>query len=177
MKYVFFTMVFLTLSAGTLIGQNNPKPAPRFTSVYTNLGKSCKALRGSAGTDDASLCKGVSGYQIRVYSSAASLHMNAEMSGKPESISLTTLSVDFDESKTRVEWRLADGKPFAVIIRVPKYGEPTTDNPYFGKVTGQELIIRGLKGYEGIDLSVDGKTPQANLKAREAADKAYAQTR
>ncbi|MEO8572744.1 MAG: hypothetical protein ABI481_02155 [Pyrinomonadaceae bacterium] len=165
-----YIAIFLILLAGTNFGQ----AGTRFTSAYTSLGAGCKTLSGKNGTDDASLCRGVGGYQIRVYGSAALVHINAEMKGEEGSESLATLSVDFNESKTRVEWRLANGKPFAVILRVPKYGDPTDDNPYFGKVVGEQLIIRGLKGYE-IDLAVDAKTANANAKARELADKAYSE--
>ena len=164
-----FAITFLILLAGATFAQS----PTRFTSVYTSLGSGCKTLSGTNGTDDASLCRGVGGYQIRVYGSAAAVHINAEMKGQEESENLTTLSIDFNESRMRVEWRLANGKPFAVIMRVPKYGDPTDDNPYFGKVVGEELIIRGLKGNE-INLTVDAKTANANLKARSLADKAYA---
>ena len=146
--------------------------APRFTSAYTSLGAGCKILRGEGGTDDASLCRGLAGYQIRIYGSAAAVHIAAEKKGTDTSISLATLNTDFDERKTRLEWRLANGKPFAIIMRVPKYGESTPEDPYFGKVIGQELIVRGLPGYE-IDLTVDASDPRANGKARQLADRAF----
>lgn len=168
-KNALFSVTFLIMLSVTAFAQT----PTRFASVYTSLGKGCKTLRGENGTDDASICRGVGGYQVRVYGSAAATHINAEKKGSDESINLATLSIEFNESKTNLEWRLANGKPFAVIIRVPKYGDATDENPYFGRVIGQELIIRGLKGYD-IELSVDAKTTNANLKARELADKAYA---
>jgi hypothetical protein len=45
-----------------------------------------------------------------------------------------------------------------------------------GKITGESLIVVGLKGYE-IDETVDAKTPNANSKARDFADKAYARVK
>jgi len=46
-----------------------------------------------------------------------------------------------------------------------------------GKITGESLVVTGLKGYE-IHETVDVKsTPNANLKARELADKAYLKTK
>ena len=166
-RNALFAITFLILLSVAAFAQT----ATRFTSVYTSLDVGCKTLGGKDATDFASLCRGVGGYQIRVYSSAAAVHINADMKGGSQS--LATLSIDFDQSKIQVEWRLANRKPFAVILRVPKYGDPTDDNPYFGKVIGEELIIRGLNGNE-IALTVDAKTANANLKARELADKAYA---
>jgi hypothetical protein len=71
-----------------------------------------------------------------------------------------------------VEWRLANGKPFALIMR--KYAYAGSEQcATGGKITGESLIVVGLKGYE-IDETVDAKTPNANAKARDLADKAYA---
>jgi hypothetical protein len=72
-----------------------------------------------------------------------------------------------------VEWRLADGKPFAVIMRVYEYaGDDMCSNG--GKIKGESLMVQGLKGFEHIEESVDAKTPNANVKAREIADQGYA---
>jgi hypothetical protein len=149
------------------------KTSTKFTSVYTNLNKDCKILRGKNGTDDASVCKGGPGYQVRLYYSAASSHINAELKGTDESVSLATLSVGFDESKTTLEWRLANGKPFAVILRVPEYSEETAPGEYFGKVIGQKLMVVGLSDYNKSNSSIDAKIPDANAKAREIADAGY----
>lgn len=168
----FLAAVFMITLSGVVLSQTT-KPAVRFTSVYTSLGTGCKVLKGHEGTDDGSLCKGPGGYQVRVYGSAAALNINAEIKGTDDSFPLAMLSIGFDESKTRLEWRLANGKPFAVIMRVPKYGDPTDSDPYFGKVIGQELIVKGLKGFADLDGKVDAKTPNANVEARRLADAAF----
>jgi hypothetical protein len=81
-----------------------------------------------------------------------------------------------DYKQKNVEWRLANGKPFAVIMRMYDYaGTPECNTA--GKITGSSLIVKGLKGFESIDQSVDGNTPNANVKARELADKGYNQPR
>jgi hypothetical protein len=143
--------------------------AMRFTSVYSSLSRGCKTLRGGDGTDDAFLCRGPGRYKVRVYFSAATMQINAERGD--ENTSLATLDVGFDQSRTTLEWRLANGKPFAVIMRVPVYGDPK-EGEDFGKVKGHQLKITGLAGYD-IDQAIDTATPHANQKAREAADKAY----
>ena len=143
----------------------------KFTSVYTTLnGKGCKTLRGGQGTDDATQCKGVGGYDVEVYYSAATMQIGAIRRGD-QIAPIATLDLGFDYSKSRLEWRLANGKPFAIIMRVPLYADPKQGD-YFGKVDGQRLIVVGLTGYD-ISETIDAKLPDANTKAREAADRAF----
>lgn len=175
-----FRSILVLALAGLLFAANVPaqqKPAVKFTSVYTNLTRSCKTLRASHGSDEGSLCRGAGNYQVRVYYSAAAAHVKAEVKGKDDQyVTLAMLGMDFDERKVTLEWRMANGKPFAVIMRVAIYGGPTSDDPYFGKVIGQKLTVNGLVGFEEkVTGEVDVKTPNANAKAREIADKAYAE--
>lgn len=172
-------MVFAGLiSTGSVLAQKAPA-ATSFTSVYTSLSKLCKTLKGGDGQDDAYICRGAGNYQVRVYYSAAATQINAEIKGKDDSVSLGMLNMDFDLNKSTLEWRMANGKPFAIIMRQPVYAEAVADGEYFGKVIGQKLMVIGLVGYEdSIKGEVDAKTPGANVKARELADDAYkAQTK
>lgn len=141
----------------------------KFTSTYTNLGAGCQVLRGGDGQDDAKLCKGPAGYQVRVYSSAMATHIVAELKGSDKNFPLATVSLGFNESKAKVEWRHANGKPFAAILRVPTYGEAPPDGG-LGKPKGEELVIQGLSGYERIGAAVDAKRTGSNLAARKVAD-------
>lgn len=154
-----------------------PKAAgTKFTSVYTSLSKNCKTLPGSNGSDDAAICKGAGDYQVRHFYSAASTHFVAELKGNDEvAIDIATLSVGYEQKNTVLEWRLANGKPFAVIMRVPTYAEPVGDEQYFGKVNGQKLVVVGLIGFEEtVSGEVNANKANANVKARALADKAYA---
>lgn len=144
---------------------------PVFTSAYTSLGKGCKVLKGGEGQDDAKLCPGVGGYQVRVYSSATMTHLTAEKKGSDESTPLVNAGLDWNESKVRLEWRLANGRPFAVIIRIPKY--ENRDGEGVGKRVGEDLFVSGIGKWEFINEAIDAKTPNANAKARAAADKGY----
>lgn len=146
--------------------------APKFTSVYTSLATSCKSYEGSNGSDGYSICRGPGGYQVRVYYSAAATYFNAELRGKDGNFPITSASIEFEWGKTKLEWRLANGKPFSVIMRIPKYADPA-DGEYYGKVIGQELVVAGLLGFENLTTSIDAKTQGANALAREAADAAY----
>jgi hypothetical protein len=167
------TLILLFLTA-VAFGQTRSARKPVFTSVYTSLGRGCKDIAGENGTDGFSICRGPGKYQVRVYYSAATTQINAEIRGTDDYFPLATLSINFDQTKARVEWRLADGKPFAAIFRVPTYDTPP-EGEYFGKIIGYTLTVKGLKGFSNIDASINTKRPRANAEAREVADKGYAE--
>ncbi|MCD9188760.1 MAG: hypothetical protein LUM44_20240 [Pyrinomonadaceae bacterium] len=176
MKKIAFILAFgLIFSIGNGFAQTKTAKT-RFSSVYTDLKKNCKTVRGGEGQDDAFDCRGVGGYRVAVWYSAAAEIVAVNPPDKSESISLDTHDIAADYSKRKIEWRLANGKPFAVIFRVDKYGdEKKNDYDIFGKKIGEELKVIGLKGFENISFTVDAKTPDANAKAREAADNAFSQ--
>jgi hypothetical protein len=174
MKILPAIVVCLILLTGGVFAQKTKKTATKFSSVYTNLNKDCKTLGGGEGQDDAFDCRGAGGYRIDITPSAAVLSISARTPDKEDSIPLASQDMGFDQTKIKLEWRTANSKPFAIIMRVAKYGEPDDENPYLGKKIGEELIVKGLKGFENIDFAVDAKTPDANTKARELADKNFA---
>jgi hypothetical protein len=66
----------------------------------------------------------------------------------------------------RIEWRLGSGRPFAIIYRLRSIA---TDRP-----PGSSLIVEtvGRRGAPGCQVAViDGALPDANARAREAADR------
>ena len=169
MKNIF--TVTALIFACAIIGLSQAKP--KFSSAYSNFTTSCKNFDGSNGSDGYSICRGPGGYRIRVYYSAASSHYNAELAKDDNgNFPIAMLAIGFDDRKTRVEWRLANGKPFAVIMRTPTYADPQKEGEYYGPVNGSRLVIVGLKGIE-LDEEINTKEPNANAKARELADAAY----
>jgi len=170
--FIFCLVLFTASGYAQKINQTTPK----FSSRYTNLEKDCKTTPGENGTDGSSDCRGVGGYRIFIWYSAAAEMIAAKLPGETEHVMLDTHDISSDYSKIKLEWRIANGKPFAVIMRVFKYGdEKKNEDDYWGKKVGEELKIIGLKGFENIDFRVDAKTPDANAKARELADNAYLQ--
>jgi hypothetical protein len=181
---------FITLAvAATAATSSSPKflapaktatvqPATAFSSRYTALTKCGSGLTKQEereaeehGSDIPTRCKGYGGYDIYVSYSACTSEFSAEKG--EESFHFATQSVDWKQ-KT-VEWRIAKGKPFAVIMRVYEYAGDAAC-AIGGKITGEFLVVKGLKGYEHIDEKVAVKgTPNPNMKARELADKGYAQ--
>jgi hypothetical protein len=151
---------------------------PRFSSVYTNLKKCGSGLTRkqekeaeALGQDVPTKCKGYGGYDVDISYSACASTIRLEK-GETNMV-LATQGVDWKQNT--MEWRMADGKPFAIILRVYDYGGSPECGSNGGKISGSSLIVKGLAGYERIDGSVDVKsTPNANARAREIADKAYA---
>ena len=151
----------------------------QFSSSYTSLTNCGSGLTKAEekeaeehGTDLPSRCKGLAGYDVNISYSACSADISVDKG--EESIHLATQSGNW---KQNVEWRLANGKPFAVIFRVYEYAGSdlcATDC----KIIAESLIVKGLNGYEHIDEEVKVKGAlNLNLKARQLADAGYAKSR
>lgn len=148
---------------------------PTFSSSYTPLTKCGSGMTKKEereaeknGSDIPSVCKGPDGYNVNIYYSACS--SNFSITKGEENISLGMQAIDWPQKQA--EWRLANGKPFAVIIRMYDYAGNEQCSTA-GKITNQFLVVKGLKGFEHIDETVKASTPNANVKAREIADKGY----
>ncbi|HTH51361.1 MAG TPA: hypothetical protein VL501_05485 [Pyrinomonadaceae bacterium] len=166
--------IWLLLSA--LIGTAHAQVKKvSFTSVYTSTGKGCKTFgppKEAPGTDPAFSCHGLKGYEVYIYYAAAAgfVGVHKWRAGTDEA-SFTAPCGEFGE---KVEWRLADGKPFAVILRIGKYeGDTVNDYELCSKKHSSELLVKGLKGFERIDTTIDGSDARANEKARAAADEMF----
>jgi hypothetical protein len=181
MKSLILVCAAALFGAGLFTGPA-PVGAQKFSSAYTDLKTQCKPIaEGEAQGDDTPLrCAGQGGYEIRIDFSAASSHLGVQPTACEcdERIALAEQPLHYDAQR-KVEWRLADGKPFAVILRVdkPKAGLDPSEMWRPENKTGESLLVKGLKGHERIDFEVDAKTPNANAKAREMADGAYAEGR
>ena len=158
------------------------RSVPKFSSAYTDLKTQCKPTTAeeAEGVDTPLRCEGYGGYEIRIDFSAASSHLRIQPKGgeTEESVHLAAQPLDYD-AKRKIEWRLADGKPFAVILRVDKakVGVDPAEMWRAENKAGEALLVKGLKGHEHIDFEVDAGTPNANARARELADRAYRKDR
>jgi hypothetical protein len=183
---ILFALVTVVLLS--LAGSNNAstistahsataEAATRFSSTYTNLltcpsGMTKKEEKEmeERGSDIPSRCKGPGGYILSVNYSACSSQFVAEKGDDGTAFPMQTVG---SKQKT-AEWRLANGKPFAIIMRIYEYaGDDLCATG--GKITSEALMVKGLKGYEHIDATVPVKgTLNPNLKARQLADAGYA---
>ncbi len=155
------------------------KAAVRFSSAYTDLKKCGSGMTPeeekdaeAQGSDIPTVCKGYAGYSLRVYYSACASYFQLEKGDL--TIKLAEQPVDWKQKA--IEWRFANGKPFAVVLRVVELaGDPCTPDT---QGVSESLLVKGLQGFESIDFSIPIKgTSNPNEKARQAADKAYRASR
>src|SRR5215217_1576430 len=108
-------------SAATTTPATTAAAGPAFTSAYTDLNKDCEAAfkeeEVGEGQDMPLKCKGYGGYHISIGYSAFGSHLGVGLEGDENfSTSLASQSIGYNDEKGRqVEWRMADGLPFAVI--------------------------------------------------------------
>jgi hypothetical protein len=177
MRQLMYLFTILSLCSAPAFSQTSA--APKFSSAYTNFDKDCRDAvpesKVNPGTDIPGTCKGYGGYRVSLNFSAMATSISLERANNTDdSIPLGMMSLTAPEKGSKLEWRLANGKPFAVIFRMPKYGEPGENSDPFANKIGEVLLVKGLKGYENIDFEVDVKTtPDPNQKARGMADSGY----
>jgi hypothetical protein len=177
--------LLLVLIVSYPVSAQNTAAQPKFSSAFTDLGKECKNAfkRVGEGQDMPLKCKGYGQYYMYIYYSAFASHISIKTNNGDDFIYLSPEKIEFsDQKNNKIEWRLADGKPFAVILKVSRYDDKAQDNgenPYQDKYKiGELFIIKGLKGYEHINFEVDAQTtPEAITKARELADNAFLKSR
>lgn len=174
--------LFLLIGLTSVQGAREAGPAVKFTSLYTDLNKECRSAMTKAeeeqaekyGQDIPLVCKGYGGYEISLGSHGAMSYLIVKRKGAKEDEKAPVQEMLFisDPIYTRkVEWRLADGIPFAVIFRRDIYDD--TQDPSERKKIGEVLRVAGLKD-EKINFEVDVKKyPNANEEARRLADQAY----
>ena len=156
-----FAMLSLALTAA-----NHPVRAatPIFASAYTDLAKDCRPAFADAeleeGQDNALRCRGSGGYGLFIYFSAVDAMLTVE-NARGDSVFDAPLSLS-DYERGKVEWRLADGRAFAIIVRIKPKGATET------------LEIRGVDSHRAIRGSVPvAGHGNANVEARAVTDKAY----
>ncbi len=157
LKFIGFVFIGLL----SFFSEINAATNTKFTSVYTDTTKDCK------GEEPVFTCKGFGGYKVVIGIGGVFSELRIEATAGEYTLPVAGWqSVGWNP---KIEWRMADGKPFAVIVRA----DVTDENSDIPKKTGEQLIIKGLQGFEHIDEAFDAKTPKANEKAREIADRGF----
>lgn len=154
-KYSADAYIFTIDIDGSAAAQTG-KRTPEFTSVYTDLIKGCQSKGGEEGGHVSTFCKGLGGYQIHYFDAATIYQLNVADATRDWEEPVLSFGLDKLKAVGRVEWRLADGVPFAVAVKDPSNGR---------------VIVRGLKGFERIKFESDGKN--AGTDARGEADNEY----
>lgn len=175
MKNFILLVVFTFLCAFSANAQ-----VAKMSSVYTNLKVDCKPESKVVADEVPFICKAVGGFRILINPAGAWAETIDVVDAQKETVAtLGTHGYGYSTAPKRaVEWRMANGKPFAVIFRVNTYNADKAmedgDSPYLEKYkTGEKLIVRGLTGYSQIDFEVDAKEKNANVKAQKLADENF----
>ena len=174
------SMAFACSAMLLILTITGPAQMPRFTSLYTNLRTDCRAAiklkRGEElnGEDMPLKCKGYGGYEVRIDYSAASSHLRLQPGeNSADAINLAMQPIDYDRTH-KIEWRLANGVPFAVIFRVVESKSDQPEQMWLPENRSNEwLMVRGLKGYDQINFEIDARAMNPNVIARQGADAAY----
>lgn len=142
--------------------------AALITSAYSGLDlKRCKLLeRGTEGEWAVWRCPGYGGVPLIVESGDGRHDIDA---GVPDNED--HWSAPFDDIPARVEWRLDRGKPFAIIYRLTV---ATPERPRTSRLLVETIGRTGRPGCRVADIP--GSAPDANARARRAADRILART-
>ena len=163
--------LLMVLSVITTYAADKPL---NFSSAYTHMSKDCKWAYSeselSEGQDNALICKGVGKYRIFIYFSAIDSHLTVQLKNSPDMEVFSQAVRGIDEKKGVIEWRMANGIPFSIIVRSKEYSSQEEDR----KITKESLVVRGIDQYSGISGFVDASEGRfANEKARKLADDGY----
>ncbi len=182
MKQINLLLVIALFMCGCVSFAQSDERETLFTSDYTDLtnGKGCQpdtaGSKTSEGSDSPLVCRGPGGYQVHISYAAVGAYASVRTANNNFTVQLAAQGAHFNEGR-KIEWRLADGRPFAVILRVFKYRERASDpNEAFSERNkiSEVLIVRGLKGQEHIRFDVDPrKSENANDEARKLADAGF----
>lgn len=148
-----------------------------FSSTYTDFSDEyCLGFDSeNPGSDGWMECSGVGGYEIHIfYNTYGHEIASVRSSDKGFQVSLTKDNKCGQSHYYggKLEWRLADGVPFACIIRV-RCLDFRDEGGSFEEI-GQYLLVIGLAGHEDIDFAVAVKeNVNTNVRARELADGNY----
>ena len=152
-----------------------------FSSAYTDFSdKFCKDFDSeNPGSDGWMECSGIGGYGIHIFYNTYG-HEIASVRSSDNGFQLSlTKNSECGQSQYyggKLEWRLANRRPFAGIIRVVCLDFEDEEGSF--EELGQYLLVVGLEGHENIDFSVDVRENlNANVQARELADRNYSQDR
>jgi hypothetical protein len=160
-----------------------------YTQVYSQYSRACKDVDAntvSEGEDVPQLCKGYGGYWL--YRTSAVYRVSLAIQDSSRKFTVPVVAADNEKAKAlenstvkkfgdKIEWLVANGKPFAFILRVAYFNDTQDEQTVFKpqNKAGEFLFVRGLKGYESLqyEISVMNTAFNPNEQARMLAYKFY----
>lgn len=157
----------------------NSSRTPVFSSGYLDINaKLCKEI-----DVEAFECEPVGDYRLRFAYHRLVEQIWIETVGGEEVARIPSVNAgELTRLIGKIEWRTANGKPFAVIARFVTYtyeeerSNKTLIDDYLK--LPQIVVVKGLTGFEQIALELNTKTtPNVNQKARDLADEGFIKSR
>jgi len=147
-----------------------------YTSSYTKLSEdNCLLIspENAGGGDGYKVCSGVGEYELYIYFDLYSTYMKLRKKDSAMEVDMFNKNcgavIQYEES---VEWRHANGKPFACVAHQKCYD--VDEMGEVGKQTGEYYIAKGIEGFEGISIEIDAtKTTDAITEVRKQTDEAH----
>jgi hypothetical protein len=147
----------INVVGGDAAPSQSAKDAVKYSSEYTDLKTGCRSLGGKEGGHVSTFCKGPGGYQAHYFDTATYYQLNVADRNRDWQKMVMTFGLGDLKNTKPLEWRLANGVPFAAIFTHPGNGK---------------VFVTGLKGFERIKFEEEG---QGSLdRARSMADARYA---
>ncbi len=162
---------FVAITIALLLSSTTEAKPPRITSVYTTVDwKRCKVLEESdEGPYVLQRCPGYAG--IPVFVEVQDDRSDVSAGSADGQRCLILLGCVFATEDDTVEWRLGNGKPFAIIYRLHTAWPGDSGK----NVESSVLVVETIGSVEqsGCRIAqVPGNQPNANVVARAAADRA-----
>lgn len=158
---------------GFLSSLSSAAAAPAPTSVYSDIsGETCRTIELDEEHASSHLrCPGVAGYQLDLFDSDVRMSVDVvSPDGKSHPLDFwQVITWGFSTLGDKAEWRLVDGKPRALIVRVnaSENGEDASKITSYlavAKITAEEICV----------VAKVPPSAKANEEARKAADVAPA---
>jgi hypothetical protein len=134
-------------------GGGNQDSETTYTISSTDLRTECNEAPSMEGGHVSTFCKGPGNYQIHYFDAATVYQINVATDDREWEQPIATIGLDKLAEIETLEWRLADGEPFAVLMTMPG---------------SDKVVVRGLKGFERIKYEETGRGALA--RARSMAD-------
>jgi hypothetical protein len=129
MKVLFHSVWIACVLSVSAFAETKPAKPPKITSKETGLypSKACKTkIAGGEGQDPVLKCPAMKGFEVEVSFAAVTTQVSITGSGKTMTVSGLV--------GNKLEWRLADGKPFAILVEnadddTDEQGNPIARSP------------------------------------------------
>jgi hypothetical protein len=155
----------------------------KFSSTYTTLNAAnCNLLKSknTLQAEPPQICKGFEDYKVLISHQGVvtQLFIGRAQTNKIEDWDVSLLTTFIANSDTRsasyrqvIEWRLANGKPFAAIVRA-QYDRKIVEPEATGRIN--DIVAKNLNGFRTINVVVNAsKTRNANQAVRRLTDSAF----